>query len=97
MMASGTYDVVIANIVADVLVMIASDLKKILKPSGTLILSGILDKYEDKVLQKYRDFAHIERIAQDEWVTLIRITSYNVCYTKLLRAGAKKQDYSAVF
>jgi len=71
MMASGTYDVVIANIVADVLVMIASDLKKILKPSGTLILSGILDKYEDKVLQKYRDFAHIERIAQDEWVTLI--------------------------
>ncbi len=71
MMASGQYDVVIANIVADVLVMIASDLKKILKPSGTLILSGILDKYEDKVLQKYRDFAHIKRITQDEWVTLI--------------------------
>ncbi len=65
------YDVVIANIVADVLVMIAPDLKKILKENGTMILSGILDKYEDKVLKKYSNFSHLERIAQDEWVTLI--------------------------
>ncbi len=65
------YDVVIANIVADVLVMIAPDLKKILKDNGTMILSGILDKYEAKVLKKYSDFFQIERIAQDEWVTLI--------------------------
>ena len=71
MLSSQKYDVVIANIVADVLVMIASDLKKILKDNGTLILSGILDKYEDKVLKKYSDFSNIERIAQDEWVTLI--------------------------
>ncbi len=71
MLSSQKYDVVIANIVADVLVMIASDLKKILKENGTLILSGILDKYEDKVLKKYSDFLHIERITQDEWVTLI--------------------------
>ncbi len=70
-MAQGTYDVVIANIVADVLVMIASDLKKILKPSGTLILSGILDKYEDKVLKKYSDYTNVDRIAQEEWVTLV--------------------------
>jgi len=70
-LAKEQYDVVIANIVADVLVMIASDLKKILKENGTLILSGILDKYEDKVLKKYSDFPQIERITQDEWVTLI--------------------------
>jgi ribosomal protein L11 methyltransferase len=70
-LAPEQYDVVIANIVADVLVMIATDLKKILKEGGTLILSGILDKYEDKVLKKYSDFSHIERVTQDEWVTLI--------------------------
>ncbi|MEA1920287.1 MAG: 50S ribosomal protein L11 methyltransferase [Campylobacterota bacterium] len=70
-LTSEQYNVVIANIVADVLVMIASDLKKILKEKGTLILSGILDKYEDRVLKKYSDFTHVERIAQDEWVTLI--------------------------
>jgi ribosomal protein L11 methyltransferase len=71
MLSDKRYDVVIANIVADVLVMIASDLKKVLKDNGTLILSGILDKYEDKVLKKYSDYPNIERITQDEWVTLI--------------------------
>lgn len=66
-----TYDVTIANIVADVLTYIANDLKKITKPGGVLILSGILDKYENKVLKFYHDCPLIERITQDEWVTLI--------------------------
>jgi ribosomal protein L11 methyltransferase len=65
------YDVVVANIVADVLTFIANDLKKALKEEGILILSGILDKYENKVLNYYKDCKIIERIAQDEWVTLI--------------------------
>ena len=66
-----TYDVVIANIVADVLVMLASDLKAALNPGGTLILSGILDKYEDKVLKAFASLTLTKRIAQDEWVTLV--------------------------
>jgi len=65
------YDVVIANIVADVLVFIEKDLKKVLKPQAKLVLSGILDKYEDKVLRAYSDCSVIKRITQDEWVTLI--------------------------
>jgi len=65
------YDVVVANIVADVLIFIANDLKKSLKSSAILVLSGILDKYEDKVLQYYKDCKILERISQDEWVTLI--------------------------
>ncbi len=65
------YDVTIANIVADVLTYIASDLKMITKPEGVLILSGILDKYENKVLKFYHDCPLVERITQDEWVTLI--------------------------
>lgn len=69
--ATKKYDVVIANIVADVLVFIAGDLKKLLKSNGTLVLSGILDKYEDKVLKSYYDCDIIERINQDEWVTLV--------------------------
>ena len=36
-----------------------------------LILSGILDKYETKVLNFYKECNIIERIAQDEWVTLV--------------------------
>ncbi|HIC12855.1 MAG TPA: 50S ribosomal protein L11 methyltransferase [Sulfurimonas sp.] len=65
------YNFVVANIVADVLTFIANDLKKALEDDATLVLSGILDKYETKVLNFYKDCEVIEKIAQDEWVTLI--------------------------
>ena len=69
--SENTYDVVIANIVADVLTYIAGDLKKITRSGGTLILSGILDKYKSKVLKFYEDCELLESIEQDEWITLI--------------------------
>jgi len=65
------YDVIVANIVADVLVFIASDLKKRLREKGILILSGIMDKYEEKVLRAYKEYELHERIVENEWVTLI--------------------------
>ncbi len=68
---SDVYDVIVANIVADVLVFIASDLKKRLAEKGTLILSGIMDKYEDKVVRAYKNYEITERIVENEWVTLV--------------------------
>lgn len=65
------YDVIVANIVADVLVFIASDLKKRLRENGVIILSGIMDKYEDKVLRAYKTYVLEERIVENEWVTLV--------------------------
>lgn len=65
------YNIVVANIVADVLTFIAKDLKKALDDNGILVISGILDKYEKKVMNFYKDCEVIERITQDEWVTLI--------------------------
>jgi len=65
------YDVIVANIVADVLVFIASDLSKRLKDGGVLILSGIMDKYEDKVLKAYKKYELTQRIVENEWVTLV--------------------------
>ncbi|SMP88364.1 [LSU ribosomal protein L11P]-lysine N-methyltransferase [Epsilonproteobacteria bacterium SCGC AD-308-O04] len=70
-LADNKYDIVVANIVADVLTFIAKDLKNALKDNGILILSGILDKYEVKVLNFYKDCEILERISQDEWVTLV--------------------------
>ncbi|MFA6137600.1 MAG: 50S ribosomal protein L11 methyltransferase [Sulfurimonas sp.] len=70
-LSKNRYNVVVANIVADVLTFIAKDLKSALKEDGILILSGILDKYEAKVLSFYKDCEIVKRIAQDEWVTLI--------------------------
>ena len=65
------YNIVVANIVADVLMFIANDLKNALEDDAVLILSGILDKYEDRVLAYYKDCEIVEKIAQDEWVTLV--------------------------
>ena len=69
--AKGEYDVVIANIIADVLKIIEKDIKKVLKPNGLLILSGILDKKESKVVEVYSDLKLLDRKHKDEWVTLV--------------------------
>ena len=64
-----SYDIVVANIIADVLTFIANDLKK--RTSNILILSGILEKYKNRVLEKYKDFDFLEEIKENEWATLI--------------------------
>lgn len=66
-----TYDVVIANIIADVLKFIAKDLKSACKADGFLILSGILDKKEGMVKKSFKDLTLIQQILKDEWVTLV--------------------------
>ena len=65
------YDVVIANIVADVLVMISRDLKKITKNNGMIILSGIMTQHKEKVLKKFNDCEIVEEIEENEWITII--------------------------
>jgi ribosomal protein L11 methyltransferase len=69
--AEDSYNVVIANIIADVLKFISKDLKCVLKEDGYLILSGILDKKEALVLNAFKELRLVERILKDEWVTLI--------------------------
>ena len=69
--ASTAYDVVIANIIADVLRFIAKDLKTVVNENGYLILSGILDKKEDLVKESFKDLTLEKRTLKDEWVTLV--------------------------
>ncbi len=69
--AEATYDIVIANIIADVLRFIAKDLKSACKEDGLLILSGILDKKEDLVVESFKELTLVKRILKDEWVTLV--------------------------
>jgi ribosomal protein L11 methyltransferase len=69
--AEGTYDVVIANIIADVLRFLANDLKGAVKENGYLILSGILDKKEELVKASFSDLTLQKQTLKDEWVTLV--------------------------
>ena len=65
------YDIVIANIIADVLKAISKQLKDRVKDGGFLILSGILDKKENIVTDSFKDLKLLDRITKDEWITLI--------------------------
>lgn len=65
------YDVVIANIIADVLIMLAPDLINATKKGSIIILSGILDKYVRRVLKRFETMTIIEQYRKDEWYTLV--------------------------
>ncbi|MBL0721892.1 MAG: 50S ribosomal protein L11 methyltransferase [Sulfurovum sp.] len=65
------YDVVIANIIADILKFISLDLIKATKIEGTLILSGILDTKLELVLPSFKTLTLVEEKKRDEWITLI--------------------------
>ena len=65
------YDVVVANIVADVLRMIAKDLKARTKEGGLLILSGILDTKEATIEEAFSDMELLQTLANNEWRTKI--------------------------
>ena len=65
------YDVVIANIIADVLIMLAPDLMNATKEGGVLMLSGILDKYITRVESRFSSMTILEKYRKDEWYTLV--------------------------
>lgn len=53
---SGKYDVVVANIVADIIVMFSKDVGKFLKEDGIYITSGIIDTREQDVLDTFEKY-----------------------------------------
>jgi len=71
------YDIVLANIIADVLKAIAANLKSSIEDNGILIISGILDKKESSLKEHYSDLKLLERKQKDEWVTLIYKKEFN--------------------
>lgn len=71
-LAAGTFDVVLANILAGPLVELAPTIAERVAPGGRLALSGILANQADEVLDAYRGQGLImaEPIERDGWVCL---------------------------
>ena len=69
--ASKKYDIVVANIIADIIILIKDDLKHSLNSNGILILSGIISKYYPKILENFSDFTQIKTIKKGDWHTLV--------------------------
>ena len=68
---SGTFDVVAANIVADVILELLRDIGNYLAPGAVLLLSGIIAQRENDVLAGLaKDFAVAGRLEEKGWVAL---------------------------
>mgnify|MGYP000924880591 CR=1 FL=1 len=69
--AQPQFDLVVANIIADVILILSADLKKVLKPGGKLVLSGILEKYKDRIEQAFSDLNFVQMKKQNEWLSFV--------------------------
>ena len=70
--AYAPFSLIVANILARPLMMLAPQMARQLAPGGDLVLSGILAKQRDAVLAAYRvqGLFHRKTLRRDEWVTL---------------------------
>ena len=66
------YDIIFANILAEILVKMLSEANEYLKEKGILILSGIIREKENLVLQALEDndFELIDKVYKNDWVLL---------------------------
>lgn len=64
-------DLVMANILAQPLIQLAPQLIHLVKPGGTLILSGMLENQTAEVSQHYVNDVDLERQVQDQWAMLV--------------------------
>lgn len=67
----GVYDVVVANIVADIVMDLTKDVGRFLKPGGVYLMSGIIDAREADVLNALSGRYEVIRRAEERgWVAL---------------------------
>lgn len=66
-----SFDVVVANIIDGVLLQLKSDLCRVMKPGGFIILTGILEEREGSFIDQFLEETDLKielRLAKDEWV-----------------------------
>ncbi len=65
-------DIMLANILARPLMDLADSLSNYVKPSGSMVLSGILESQQQQVLACYQQqFSFKPSVVKDEWVRLV--------------------------
>ncbi len=68
-----TYDLICANIVADIIIRMLPDVKKYLKPNGILITSGIIDERAEEVLKaaEMTPLCYVETKEEKNWCAIV--------------------------
>lgn len=71
---SGTYHVVVANIVADVIIALTKDIERFMYPDTVYLMSGIIDTRENDVQNALREkFRVVSRREEKGWVALAAV------------------------
>ena len=67
------YDVVVANIVADIIILFSTQVRAFMKPGAKFIASGIIDTRADEVVMALQNagLKLVERIEHGGWVCLV--------------------------
>ena len=65
------YDIVVANIIADVILILKNDLIKLLKEGSYLILAGVLEKYKERILEVFSSLKLVELNVRNEWSSFV--------------------------
>lgn len=68
---NASFDLVVANILAHILVTVSPDIRSMVKPGGLLLLSGLTDAdaatFEDEFFTTPGEFNRLERLAVGDW------------------------------
>ena len=65
----GAYDLIVANIVADIILRMAGEVGDFLAPGGTLIVSGIIDERAHEVTDAFSALGYsvAEKVHENGW------------------------------
>lgn len=66
-----TYDIVMANILAPVLVELAGDLRRVVRPGGSLVISGVLTDRHQHVLDALHPLVPFDSLDLDGWSSVV--------------------------
>lgn len=71
-MVDGTYDIVVANILAEVIIDMVDHVGRVINPGGILICSGIIEVFQSGVIKKMNacGFSILEIQKQGDWVAI---------------------------
>ena len=72
-LSNGKYDIVCANIVADIVIRLSDDIEKYMKKDALLLASGIIVERENDVIEalERRNFHVHEKITENGWCAIV--------------------------
>ena len=71
--AQGKYDVIVANIIADVIIAVCGDVKQFVADDGVFISSGIICDRKEDVKKAFfeQGYTIVEELEEGEWVSFV--------------------------